>query len=166
MKITTLKIVAAAGLLAVTVQTALSQGTVYTSRSVFDAALSSSTTITFEALPTPGTGESSITTSGVTFTTPDARLLVAVDGAPIPGDGKYLWHFDGGAPVTVLLPGDVTAFGADFSGGIEPDPSHNATLTVNLVGGRILRPQLLRTTLVVDFFRRDLLATYQQPCLR
>jgi hypothetical protein len=62
-------------------------------------------------------------------------LGVAVDGAPIPGDGKYLWHFDGGFPVTILLSTGVTAFGADFSGGIEPDPSYYATLTVNLVGG-------------------------------
>ncbi|MCL4789857.1 MAG: PEP-CTERM sorting domain-containing protein [Verrucomicrobia bacterium] len=73
----------------------------------------------------------------MTFTTPDARLFITDPGGfyPIPGDGKYLVHFDGGFPVTVLLPGDVTAFGADFSGGIEPDASYNATLTVNLVGG-------------------------------
>jgi hypothetical protein len=71
----------------------------------------------------------------VSFTTPDARLGVAGDGAPIPGDGKYLWHFDGESPVTVLLPGGITAFGADFSGGIEPQPSFNASLTVNFVGG-------------------------------
>ncbi|MCL4789858.1 MAG: hypothetical protein KJ070_24280 [Verrucomicrobia bacterium] len=120
--------------------TALGQGTIYTSRSAFEASLSSSTTITFENLPVTypfGLGESSVTSSGATFTTPDARLFITGPGGlyPVPGDGKYLLHWDGGSPVTVLLPGGITAVGADFSGGIEPDPSYNATLTVNLVGG-------------------------------
>ncbi len=35
----------------------------------------------------------------------------------------------------ILLPGGVTAFGADFSGGIAPSLSLNATLTVNLTDG-------------------------------
>jgi len=138
MKITTLNGLVVAGLLAVTAQTAFCQGTVYTSRSAFEAVLSSSTTITFEDLPTPTPspiGEFSITISGVTFSNPGALLFITGPGGPIPGDGKYLWHFDGGYPVDILLPGGVTAFGADFSGGIEPDPSFNATLTVNLVGG-------------------------------
>jgi hypothetical protein len=137
MRIATLKIVAVAGLFAVTGQIALSQGTVYTSRSAFEGVLTSSTTINFEDLPTTPSpiGEFSITTSGVTFTTPDALLFITGPGSPIPGTGKYLWHFDGGFPVTVLLPSGVTAFGADFSGGIEPQSSFNATLTVNLVGG-------------------------------
>lgn len=135
MRVPTLIKAAIAGILVLATPAAFCQGTVYTSRSAFEAALSLSTTITFEDLPTSGNGESNITTSGVTFTTPDRRLVVAVNGAPIPGDGKYLWHFDGGSPVTVLLPGGVTAFGADFSGGFEPGPSYNATLTVNLVGG-------------------------------
>ncbi len=137
MKITTLNGFVVAGLLAVTAQTAFCQGTTYTSRSAFEAALSSSTTITFEDLPPTGgpVGEYSITTSGVTFTNPGALLVITTSPNPIPGTGKYLWHFDGGFPVTVLLPGEVTGFGADFSGGIEPNPSFNGTLTVNLARG-------------------------------
>jgi hypothetical protein len=117
------------------------QGTVYFSRSVFEAALSSSITITFEDLPPTdwqGAPLSSVTTSGVTFTGPWARLYITNPNGlfyPIPGSGKYLWQFDGGYPVSILLPGGVTAFGADFSGGIEPNLSFNATLTVNLAGG-------------------------------
>lgn len=141
MRITIALNVAVAGLLAATTQTTFCQGTVYTSRALFEQQLSSSTTIAFENLPVTypfGLGEPSVTTSGATFNTPDAAsLFITGPGGlhPIPGDGKYLWHFDGGSPVTVLLPGGVTAFGADFSGGIEPQPSYNATLTVNLVGG-------------------------------
>lgn len=115
------------------------QGTIYTSRSAFEATLSSSTTITFEDqtnVISNGTPAYSRTISGVTFTTPDALLFITgPGGGPIPGTGRYLWHFDGSSPVDILLPGGVTAFGADFSGGVEPHPSFNATLTVNLVGG-------------------------------
>ncbi len=138
MKITTLNNLVAAGLMAVTAQTAFCQGTFYTSRSIFEAALGASTTITFEDVPIPNPspiGQFSITTSGVTFTTPDALLFITGPGGPIPGTGKYLWHFDGGYPVSIILPAGMTAFGADFSGGIEPNPSVNATLTVNIVGG-------------------------------
>lgn len=134
MKNATLRILSVAGLLAATAQTAVCQGTIYTSRSAFEATLSSSTTITFEDVPPPSgpQGASSVTTSGVTFST-EAFLFIGL--YPIPGDGKYLWHFDGGYPVTSLLPIGVTAFGADLSGGFEPNPSFNATVTVNLAGG-------------------------------
>ncbi|MEK7706981.1 MAG: PEP-CTERM sorting domain-containing protein, partial [Verrucomicrobiota bacterium] len=116
-------------------------GTFYTSRSAFEAALSSSTTITFEELPPTdwqGSGLPSVTASGVTFTGPWARLFITDPSGvlyPIPGSGKYLWQWDGGYPVSILLPAGVTAFGADFSGGIVPSSSLNATLTVNLAGG-------------------------------
>lgn len=140
MKIPTINEATLIGVLVIATQTAFCQGTIYTSRSIFEAALISSTAITFEELPVTyplGTGEFSVTTSGVTFTSPGARLFVTGPGGlyPIPGDGNYLWHFDGGFPVTVQLPAGVTALGADFSGGIEPQSSFNATLTVNLVGG-------------------------------
>jgi len=131
-----------ASLLAAGAEAAFCQGVVYTLRPAFEAALSSSTTITFEDLPSTrigGLGESSITTSGVTFTSPSALLFVTKPGGlyyPIPGTGKYLWQFDGGYPVNSLLPDGVTAFGADFSGGIEPKPSYNATVTVNLASGQ------------------------------
>lgn len=139
MKITTLNSLVVAGLLAVTTQIAFCQGTIYFVRSDFQAALNSSTTITFEDVSNPpgipGLGAYSITASGVTFTTSDPLLLITGPAGPIPGDGKYLWHFDGSYPVDILLPSGVTAFGADFSGGIEPNPSFDATWTVNLVGG-------------------------------
>ena len=126
------------GFLAVTAQMAFCQGTIYASRSGFEAALSSSTIITFEGVSPPNPspiGASSITTSGVTFSNPWGRLFFAVSPHPIPGTGQYLWHFDGSYPVTSLLPAGVTAFGADFSGGIEPNASFNATVTVNLAAG-------------------------------
>jgi hypothetical protein len=130
------------GFLAATVVTGRCQGTFYTSRSVFEAALGASTTITFEdvsSLPPPGGhGHGSITNSGVIFATPSSSLYVADpngDYHPIPGTGKYIWSFDGLTPVSIILPAGMTAFGADFSGGIQPNLSFNATLTVNLVGG-------------------------------
>ena len=140
MKITTLNRLVVVGLLCVAAQTALGQGTFYTSRSAFEALLGSSTTITFQDLTNPpsgGIGASSFTASGVTFTSPDTLLFITYPGVfyPIPGDGRYLWHWDGRFPVNIFLPEGVTAFGADFSGGIEPNPSFNATLTVNLAGG-------------------------------
>jgi hypothetical protein len=139
MKKPTTRSILLASLLAVSIQSGFCQGTVYFMRSEFRAALSSATTITFENLPPTdwnGSGVTSISDSGVTFTT--GYLYVTNPGGlwyPIPGSGKYLWHFDGWYPVTVLLPEGVTAFGADFSGGIEPNPLFNATLTVNLAGG-------------------------------
>ena len=140
MKFTTLNSLVVSGLLSVTAQTAFCQGTIYTSRSAFEAVLSSSTTITFEDVTNPisgGFGAYSITTSGVTFTSSGSLFITYPGGLyPIPGTGKYLWHFDGSFPVSILLPDGVTAFGADFSGGIEPYPSFDATLTVNLVGGQ------------------------------
>jgi hypothetical protein len=122
--------------------TAFCQGTIYISRSAFEAALTSSTTITFEELPYTlpgGAGEYSVTASGVIFSNPGPRLYITSTNNggvyPIPGTGQYLWNFDGGYPVDILLPGGVTGFGADFSGGIEPDPLFIGTLTVNLAGG-------------------------------
>ena len=129
-------------LLAASAQIAFSQGTVYFVRSAFEAALNSSTTVTFEELPPTdwqGMPESSITTSGVTFTGPWARLYITNPSGllyPIPGTGKYLWQFDGGYPLSSLLPVGVTAFGADLSGGIQLNSSFNAIVTVNLVGGQ------------------------------
>jgi hypothetical protein len=114
---------------------AFGQGTTYTSRSVFESALNSTTTITFEDLPlTPeGIGESSISGSGVTFI--GGYLFVRDRFSPSPDTGKYMQHFDGRGPVGISLPNGVTAFGADFSGGFELQPAYNATLTANLVGG-------------------------------
>ena len=107
------------------------QGTLYTDRSLFNAALQSSATITFTGLPDPppGTGRSPITISGVTFTNNEARLFT--------GSG-YLWNFDSSFPVGVFLPGGQNAFAADFSGGIDPQNNpFNGTLTFTLFDGQI-----------------------------
>ena len=105
------------------------QGTLYTDRSVFNAALESSTTITFAGLPDPppDIGRSSITLSEVTFTNNGARLFT--------GSG-YLWNFDSDSPVGVFLPEDINAFGADFSGGIVQNNPFNGTLTFTLLDGQ------------------------------
>jgi hypothetical protein len=119
-----------------------SQGVTYTDRSIFNAALQSSTSINFESL-TPSspssTGVSPVIVSGVTITNAESRLFITSSSTgiyPIPGTGQYLWNFDSGAPVGVYLPGGRNAFGADFSGGITPNAAFNATLTVNLAGGQ------------------------------
>jgi hypothetical protein len=140
MKNVVVKLLLVAGILSATVESTLSQGTFYTSRSAFEATLIASTTVTFEDVPPTlrPLGEWSVSASGVIFTNPAPFLYVTDPGGrahPIPGTGRYIWNFDGGAPISVLLPGGVTAFGADFSGGIEPHPTFNATLTVNLAGG-------------------------------
>lgn len=145
MKHTILAIMILSSLLATTTQTTFSQGTIYTSRTLFEQQLGSSTTITMESLPasTPADfegaqGKRSITVAGVSFETISATLYVTApsnSAYPIPGDGQYIWNFDSDSPVSILLPGGVTAFGADFSGGLEPNPSFNATLTANLTGG-------------------------------
>jgi len=115
----------------------LAQSTSYTSRSDFNAALGASTTITFESLaPTDssGLGVGAITVSGVTFTNFEHQLLIS-SGSYL-GTGQFLFNFDSSYPVGVFLPGGRTAFGADFSGGIGPNPAFNATLTFNLLDGQ------------------------------
>jgi hypothetical protein len=99
------------------------QGTTYTSRSVFEWALNSRATITFEDLPVTragGIGDSSITASAVTFV--GGYLFIRDSFSPIPATGKYLQQLDGTSPVFIFPQGGATAFGADFSGGIEPNP--------------------------------------------
>lgn len=105
------------------------QGTIYTDRSSFNAALQSSTTITFAGLPdpSPGIGRSPIAISGVTFTNNSARLFT--------GSG-YLWNFDSSYPVGIFLPNGKNAFGADFSGGIVQNNPFSATLTFTLFDGQ------------------------------
>ena len=104
------------GMLACTVITGHCQGTFYTSRSIFEAALGASTTITFEDIPSTigaGLGELSVASSGVLFTNPAPLIYVADpngDYHPIPGTGKYIWNFDGGYPVSIILPAGMTAF--------------------------------------------------------
>ena len=107
------------------------QGTIYTDRSLYSAALQSSTTITFTNMPDPppGIGRSPITVSGVTFTNNEARLFT--------GSG-YLWNFDSSYPVGVFLPNGINAFGADLSGGITPQNNpFNGTLTFTLLDGQV-----------------------------
>jgi len=107
------------------------QGTFYADRSIFNAALQSSTTISFAGLPDPppGIGRSPITISGVTFTNKEARLFTG------PG---YLWNFDSSYPVGVFLPDGNNAFAADFSGGINPQNNpFDGTLTFTLLDGEI-----------------------------
>jgi hypothetical protein len=160
MKNTLLPILAVGCLVAAPVQTAFCQGTTYISRPAFQAALSSTTTITFEDLPvTPdGIGESSITNSGATFTA-GALLFIRDSFSPVPATGKFLKHFDGSNPVSILLPNGVTAFGADFSGGSELNRSYNATLTVNLVGGQAYAYNFTGTYAFWTFFG----VTFPQP---
>jgi hypothetical protein len=120
------------------------QATSYLSRSEFNSALSASTTLNFEELPPSSafsTGTSPIVSSGVTFTNSEYRLFVTSPGGfdhlyPKPGTGQYLWNFDSSYPVGIYLPAGMTAFGADFSGGIQPQTSFNATLTAILNGGQ------------------------------
>jgi hypothetical protein len=115
----------------------LAQGAIYTSRSDFNAALGASTTITFENVAptdTGGMGAGTITVSGVTVTNLEHQLFISSDSYL--GTGHYLFNFDSSYPVGVFLPGGKTAFGADFSGGLGPDPSFNATLTFKLLGGQ------------------------------
>jgi hypothetical protein len=50
-------------------------------------------------------------------------------------NGQHLENFDSSIPVSISLPAGVTAFGADFSGGLDFFPSFNGTVTVNMVGG-------------------------------
>lgn len=119
------------------------QGTVYTDRSLFNAALQSSFTATFETLSPSSSssiGISPVFDFGISITNSEHRLFVCKSPPglylyPIPGDGQYIWNFDSSYPVGIFLPNGMNAFGADFSGGINPG-SFNATLTVNLVGGQ------------------------------
>jgi len=109
------------------------QGTIYTSRSGFDAALTSSTTITFDGVvpfDPSGFGVSSVSASGVTFTSPGARLFVSSASA-----NPVLYNFDSSYPVGIVLPNGMNAFGADFSGGIVQNNPFNATITINLADG-------------------------------
>ena len=106
------------------------QGTIYTDRYSYEAALPSSTTIDFSGTPNPPDfiGRSSITVSGVTFTSLGARLFTGTEN---------IFNFDSSYPVSILLPGGINAFGADFSGGIIPQNNpFIGTLTVNLAGGQ------------------------------
>ncbi len=122
------------------------QGVVFTDRPTFNAALQSvppSTSINFESLSPSGpfsTGTSPITVSGMTITNAESQLFVCNPGSggpyPIPGTGQYIWNFDSSYPIGIYLPSGKNAFGADFSGGISPNTTFNATLTVNLLGGQ------------------------------
>jgi hypothetical protein len=125
-----------------------SQGTLFTDRSTFTAALQSSTTIDFESLPPYdgiGTGQSPITVSLqtppftpiLTITNFEQRLFVAGAGGfnPAPGTGQYIWNFDSSYPIGIFFPSGRNAFGADFSGGLQGNP-YNATLTFTLLGGQ------------------------------
>lgn len=127
----------------------LAQGTIYTDRSLFSAALQSSRTIDFESLPPYdgiGVGQSPITvslqtppyTTLLTVTNSSQRLFVVGPGAyyPVPGDGQYVWNFDSGTPIGIFFPGGRNAFGADFSGGIVQNNPFNATLTFTLLSGQ------------------------------
>lgn len=136
MKHTLLTIFVVGYLGAATVPTVYCQGTFYTSRSAFQSTLITTTTISFENIPVTqeGPGEFSIATSGVTFI--GTYMYIRGSFAPIPATGNYLRQFDALGPVHIFLPNGVTAFGADFSGGIGSNPSFNATLTANLVGGQ------------------------------
>jgi hypothetical protein len=117
------------------------QGTLFTSRSSFNAALSSSSTITFESLAPSSpssTGVSPINVSGVSFANASARLFITSTNTglyPIPGTGQYLWNFDSGTPIAVTLPTGRNSFAADFSGGIVQNNPFNATITFNLADG-------------------------------
>jgi hypothetical protein len=104
--------------------------------------MASSTTVTFEELPPSdwtSTGTSPVVSLGVTFTNFEHRLFItSPNGAlyPQPGTGQYLWNFDSGYPVGIFLPAGKTGFAADFSGGIQPHDTFNATLTAILEGGQ------------------------------
>jgi hypothetical protein len=119
----------------------VAQGNSYTSRSDFNAALTSSSIITFEELPPSGfssVGTSPVSTHGVTFSNVEHRLFITSPNIiyPMAGAGQYLWNFDSSYPVAIFLPSGTTAFGADFSGGIQPEQTFNATLTAVLEGGQ------------------------------
>jgi PEP-CTERM motif len=124
------------------------QGTLYTSRAAFNAALSSSAIATFESLQPSdpnSTGVSPISDSGLTFSSAGFRLFITspITGLyPIQGTGQYLWNFDSSVPVSVFLPVGRNAFGADFSGGIVPQNNpFTGTLTFSLADGQIYTHQ-------------------------
>ncbi len=138
---------ASSALLWVGITAGYSQGTLYTDRSIFNAALQSSTTVDFESLPPYdgiGTGDAEITVSLqtppfakiITVTNASSRLFVTgPTSTPIPGTGQYVFNFDSGTPIGIFFPGGNNAFAADFSGGIQNNP-FNATLTFTLLGGQ------------------------------
>ena len=112
----------------------LAQGTIYTSRSGFDTALASGTTITFDGvIPNDPSmiGVPSVTVSGVTFTSADSRLFVSWQSL-----NPMLYNFDSSFPVGIFLPDGKNAFGADFSGGIVQNNPFNATISINLADGQ------------------------------
>jgi len=123
-----------------------SQGTIYTDRSVFNSALQSSTTITFETLNQATNGPIGLSPITVgpgpipvlSVTNLEHRLFICSPTGtwhPIAGDGQYIWNFDSSYPIGVFWSGTRNAFGADFSGGIVQNNPFNASITVNLADG-------------------------------
>jgi len=138
----------------------LGQGSIFTSRSDFNSALTASTTVTFETLAptdTGGLGAGTITVSGVAFTNLEHQLFISSDSYL--GTGHFLFNFDSSYPVGVFLPGGRTAFGADFSGGVGPNPSFNGSLTFNLLDGQSFQYSFTGTQNAWTFFG----ATFAEP---
>lgn len=118
------------------------QGTIYTDRSAFSAALQSSTTVTFQSLmPSTGfdQGVSTLMVSGLSITNLEHQLFVTSPAPgglyPRPGDGQYVWNRGSSSPMEITLPGGQNAFSGDFSAGIGTN-SVSATLTITLLNGQ------------------------------
>jgi hypothetical protein len=140
-------------LLCISLAPAWGQGTTYSSRSEFNAALNGATTIDFETVaPTDifGVGTSPITVSGVTFADYDRQLFIS--SGSYMDTGHYLFNFDSGYPVSIFLPSRKNAFGADFSGGIGQNPLFDASLTFTLLGGQTLSYNFAGTQNAWTFF--------------
>jgi hypothetical protein len=112
--------VAVVGLVAGATGQSIAGVVLYTDRAAFAAASTGVQTIDFEGLTSPGAAtsyDSSLTTSGVTFTDSSSRLFViASDFDPgfDFGSGAYLQSNFGDGTIDIALPANVTAFGADF----------------------------------------------------
>lgn len=106
------------------------QVTVYTDRSLFSAALDSSTTIDFAGIPDPPRSpiRTPLTLSGVTF----SNYLGLSTGQGYLRDLGFARQPD---PIRIVLSNGVNAFGADFSGAVL-EPPFEGYLTFTLEDGQ------------------------------
>jgi hypothetical protein len=125
-------------LTAVSLNTALSQGVLFTDRSAFNAVTGSKISFDFESLTPTTVGQStigvppfgSLISGGNLYVYPQSYLSPGVPSS----SGQYVGAFDGAVPMTISGPTTRNAFGADFSGGLFPG-NFTGTLTFNLIDG-------------------------------
>lgn len=137
------------GLWLMSPHSAQAQSALYTDRSLFNAALQSSSSFNFENL-TP--------TLDPSIPFPTAQNIIVAPPAPLPArltitgnqlfvwpqsysapgvpasSGNYVGAFDANIPMTISFPGGRNAFGADFGGGLTGS-TFAGSLTFNLADG-------------------------------